>query len=92
MGHRRTPQSDSGLDNNWYYVATGSGNVEIADRFIDSITARFSLLASHPNMGRKRDHDLRPGIRSFTLGEYVIIYRIQDDDIVILRGARHESG
>jgi plasmid stabilization system protein ParE len=34
---------------------------------------------------------LRPGLRSFSVGEYVIIYRIQDEDVVILhvmRGSR----
>ena len=34
-----------------------------------------SLLASYPNLGRARDEDLRPGLRSFPVGEYVIIYR-----------------
>ncbi len=31
--------------------------------------------ASYPNLGRARDEDLRPGLRSFPVGEYVIIYR-----------------
>jgi plasmid stabilization system protein ParE len=35
-------------------------------------------------MGRSRDEDLRPGLRSFPVGEYIIIYRIEDDDVVIL--------
>jgi toxin ParE1/3/4 len=89
MGHRRTPQADSDLDDIWYYVATKSGNFDVADRFIDSITDRFFLLASHPNIGRARDEDLRPGLRSFPVREYVIIYRvIQDEDVLILRVLR----
>jgi hypothetical protein len=32
MGHIRTPQADSDLDDIWYYVALRSGSVEIADR------------------------------------------------------------
>ncbi|MBI1790015.1 MAG: type II toxin-antitoxin system RelE/ParE family toxin [Acidobacteria bacterium] len=52
MGHRRTPQADSDLDEIWYYLAYKSGSVEIADRLIDSITNRFFLLARHPNIGR----------------------------------------
>jgi len=55
MGHVRAPQADSDLDDIWYYVASKSGSVEIADRFIESITSRFSILASHPNIGRARD-------------------------------------
>jgi toxin ParE1/3/4 len=88
MGHRRTPQADSDLDDIWYYVASKSGSLDIADRFIDSITDRFFLLASHPNIGRARDEDLRPGLRSFPVGEYLIIYRVQDDDVLILRVLR----
>ena len=88
MGHRRSPQADSHLDSIWYYVTSKSASVEIADRLIDSITDRFFLLASHPNIGRSRDEDLRPGLRSFPVGEYVIIYRIEDEDVLILRVLR----
>ena len=35
-------------------------------------------------MGRSRD-DLRPGLRSFTVGEYVIFYIIEHEDVEILR-------
>jgi len=61
--------------------------VDTADRLVDSITGRFYLLATHPNIGRARDEDLRPGLRSFP-GEYVIVYRIQDEDVLILRVLR----
>ena len=88
MGHRRTPQADSDLDDIWYYVAAKSASLDAADRFVDSLTDRFFLLASHPNIGRARDEDLRPGLRSFPVGKYVIIYRIQDEDVLILRVLR----
>jgi toxin ParE1/3/4 len=88
MGHRRTPQADSDLDDIWYYIATKSGSLDTADRLVDSITDRFYLLATHPNIGRARDQDLRPGLRSFPVGSYIIIYRIKDEDVVILRVLR----
>jgi toxin ParE1/3/4 len=88
MGHRRTSQADSDLDDIWYYIASKSGSLGVADRFIDSITERFFLLASHPNIGRARDEDLRPGLRSFPVGDYIIVYRIQDEDVLILRVLR----
>jgi toxin ParE1/3/4 len=88
MGHRRAPQADSDLDDIWYYVASKSGSIEIADRLIDSITGRFFLLANHPNIGRTRGADLRPGLRSFPVGEYIIIYRIDCEDVLILRVVR----
>jgi toxin ParE1/3/4 len=88
MGHVRSPQADSDLDSIWYYVAIESGSVEIADRLIDSIAERFLLIAKYPNIGRRRDADLRPGLRSFSVGEYVIIYRVQEEDALILRVLR----
>ena len=88
MGHQRTPQADSDLDDIWYYIATRSGSIEVADRLVDSITDRFLLLASNPNIGRARDEDLRPGLRTFPVGQYVIVYRIEEEDVLILRVLR----
>jgi toxin ParE1/3/4 len=50
---------------------------------VASITERFSLLAAFPYAGRARG-DLRPGLRSFSVGDYVILYRIEREDVVIL--------
>jgi plasmid stabilization system protein ParE len=64
MAHRLAPAAEADLDAIWYYIATESGSVEIADRLIDSITERFFLLAAHPHTGRRRE-DLRGGLRNF---------------------------
>jgi len=37
-------------------------------------------------MGRRRDHDVRPGLRSFPVGEYVIVYRVEGADTLIEAG------
>ena len=74
--HLRAPQAESDLDEIWYFLATQSNSVDVADRVIDSITARFALLASHPYVGRRRDEDLRPGVRTFTVGDYVTAYEL----------------
>src|SRR5258705_11854483 len=90
-GFRLLPQAEAELDDMWLYVARESGSIEIANRLIDSITDRFWLLAQHPQIGRRRDHDMRPSLRSFVAGEYVIIYRIEGEDVLILhvmRGSR----
>jgi len=92
MEHRLAPEAEAELDGIWYYVAKESGSIEIADRLIDSLTDRFFLLASHPYVGRRRDDDLRPGLRSFPVGEYVVIYRVEGEDVLILhvvRGSRN---
>ena len=92
MAHRLAPQAETELREIWHYIAQESGSAEIADRLIDSITRRFYLLSTHPYAGRRRDSDLRPGVRSFPVGEYVILYRIENKDVFILhvlRGSRH---
>lgn len=91
MAHRLAPEAEAELDDIWYYVAMESRSIEIADRVVDSITDRFFLLSVYPHLGRRRDADLRPGLRSFPVGEYVIIYRIEDEDVLIVhvtRGSR----
>ena len=65
-------------------TAKESDGVEIADRLIDSIAERFLLLAQHPHVGRARDADLRPGLRSFPAGRYVILYRVTEDGGVLI--------
>jgi toxin ParE1/3/4 len=91
MPHRLAPEVETELDDIWRYIAAKSDSFEIADRVIDSITDRFFLLAKWPHLGRRRDSDLRPGLRSFPVGAYVIIYRVDAEDVLILhviRGSR----
>lgn len=84
MAHRVAPEAEAELDDVWYYVTSASGSLEIADRLVDSIADRFFLLSRYPHLGRPRDEDLRPGLRSFVVGEYTIIYRIEGEDVLIL--------
>jgi plasmid stabilization system protein ParE len=79
---RVSPQAQSDIDEIAYYVFGESGNVETAERLIDSLTSRFVLLAEYPYPGRQRDHDLRPSVRTFAVGEYVIAYRLDGDSIL----------
>ncbi len=88
MAHRLAPEAETELDDIWYYLAKESYSIDIADRVIDSITDRFFLLATNPHIGRRRDEDLRPGLRSFPVGEYIIIYQVDDEDVLILHVIR----
>jgi toxin ParE1/3/4 len=85
MPHRLSPQAETDLDDIWLYVARQSVDIAIANHLIDSITDRFFLLARSPHMGRARDEDLGRGVRSFAVGEYVILYCIDGGDVLILR-------
>ena len=84
MAHRLAPGAEVELDEIWFWTAKESGSIEIADRLIDFLTERFFVLGRHPHVGRPRDDDLRPGLRSFPVGRYVIIYRVESEDVVIL--------
>ena len=91
MGYCLLPSAEAELDEIWLYVARASGSIEVANRLIDAITDSLFLLGQYPHMGRRRDHDLRPGLRSFPTGEYVIVYRAEGADALILhiiRGSR----
>ncbi len=83
MAHRLAPEARAELRSIWNYIFKESGNAVAADSVVDAITERFYLLSQFPRMGRSRD-DLRPGLRSFPVGQYVIIYTIEDEDVEIL--------
>ena len=84
MPHRLASEAEADLDEIWLYTAKESGSAEIADRLVDSVTERFLLLAQHPHVGRARDADLRPGLRSFPVSRYVILYRVTEGGEVLI--------
>jgi len=91
MAHRVAPEAEAELDNIWYYVAKDNGSIEIADRLIDSIPRASTFWPVFRTSDASRDEDLRTGLRSFPVGEYVIIYRPEGEDALILhvlRGGR----
>ena len=66
----RSLEAEAELDEIWIHIAVESGSTEIATRVVDNIAERFWLLARSPFIGRRRDEDLRPGPRSFPVGEW----------------------
>lgn len=85
MAHRLAPRAETDLDDIWYDVAKESGSIEIANRLIDTLTDRFFRLAGFPFVGRARDDDFGPGSRSVAVGEYVIVYGVENEEVLILR-------
>jgi toxin ParE1/3/4 len=77
------------LDELWTYIAT-VGSVEAAERFVSYLTSKFLLLARNPGLGRNRS-DLRPGLRSFPVGNYRIYYRRQARGVVRILHVRHAA-
>ena len=85
MAHRISAKAETDLDDIWYFVATESGSIAVAERLIESIGDNILLLARYPHLGRSRDSEFGPGTRSFAVGDYVIVYVIEKDDVWILR-------
>jgi len=88
---RLSREAETELDAIWIRIARESDSIDIATRVVESIAERFWLLARYPYMGRRRDEDLRPGLRSFPADEYVIIHRIEEDGAVLILHVVHAS-
>jgi|SRR5579863_8094730 len=95
---RLSPEAEVELDGIWIHIARESGSTDVASRVVESITDRFRLLARYPcywpgipKMGRHPDDDLRPGLRSLAVDDYVIIHRIVADDVVLILHVAHGS-
>lgn len=70
------------LNDIWFYIA--QDNPKAADRFIRAIVSRFPKLAAIPGRGRPRE-ELTPGLRSTSVGRYIIFYRSLENGVEIVR-------
>ena len=71
--YRLSRPAKADLDRIWFRIAR-EASIETADRFVDTITARFPVLANMPEAGRVRD-DMEPGLYSFPVEDYIVYYR-----------------
>jgi toxin ParE1/3/4 len=72
----------------WHYIA--KDNLQAADRMLDRIREGFEVLARFPKGGTARP-ELAPGLRCYSVGNYVIYFRPGKTGIEIARvlhGAR----
>jgi toxin ParE1/3/4 len=86
---RLSPEAEAELDGIWIRIARESGSVDIATRVVENITERFWLLARNPYLGRPRDEDLLPGLRSFPVDDYIIIHRVEESEVVLILHVVH---
>jgi toxin ParE1/3/4 len=77
-----TAQAETDLIDIWAYIA--QDNSAAADRQLDRIEDACLRLAEFPGLGPARP-DIAEGLRYFTLGHYLILYRIVDDGAEIVR-------
>jgi toxin ParE1/3/4 len=78
----KRPEAENDLEEIWWYIAQDSPNN--ADRFLDRIQERCLSLADFPQMGTSRD-ELKAGLRSQPVGNYLIFYFPLDDGVNIVR-------
>lgn len=84
----KSAAAEEDLTEIWFQIA--EHNLTAADRMVDLFARRFEQLLSHPESGERCDR-LQVGLRHTTVENYVVLYRISQPDIEILRvvhGAR----
>jgi toxin ParE1/3/4 len=85
---KRTSQAEEDLIDIWIYIA--EDKLSAADRLLDKIDAKISLLADQPRLGPARP-DIELELRHFPVGNYLILYREIAGGIEVVRvvhGAR----
>ena len=58
--------------------------IDRAILYLDAIEQGFRRLLDHPRIGSDRD-DLRPGLRSYPVGEHRVYYRLTTDCVAVVR-------
>jgi toxin ParE1/3/4 len=66
----------------WTHIA--ADNPQAADRVLDRLEEAASRLADTSQIGPARD-DIRPGLRYLVSGSYLLLYRIREGGIEIVR-------
>jgi toxin ParE1/3/4 len=83
------PKADRDLEEQAYYYAT-EGSPELGHRFLVAAHETFTLLATQPEMGWRRQlkHPLLHSLRVFRINGFervIILYRPAPDGVEILR-------
>ena len=79
---RKTAQAEEDLIDIWLYIA--KDNPLSADRLLDSIEEKGTLLATHPQLGQERA-DIAKDYRHLPVDSYLMLYREQADGIELVR-------
>ncbi len=82
MKHIISPEANQDLEEIIDYFT--SRNIDAGERFIDEFNKKCRYLANFPNMGRSYA-DINDYLRGVPLDGYIILYRVKDSGIEILR-------
>ena len=78
-----SPKAEADLEDIWRFSAAEWSQVR-ADQYLDGLVAVFDLLLSMPGIARERT-EFSPPIRIHPTGQHLVIYRIEDDHLHIVR-------
>ena len=81
--YRLTPAALSNLDAIWDY-SVRIWSVGQAETYIRAIASDMSLLVRHPQIAPER-LEIRPPVRVYRSGSHLILYRIEDSWLDVLR-------
>jgi toxin ParE1/3/4 len=79
---RRTPRAGRDLEEIWFFVA--QDDPVAADRWLDTLEEKLSLIADNPLMGAARP-DIAPELRYHPVGRYLLLYRLVSGGIEVVR-------
>ena len=64
------------------YIA--QDNLDAALRWLDDLDQMLQLLSEHPLLGEDVS-SLRPGVRRYVIGSYLIFYRPTNEGVLVIR-------
>lgn len=82
-GYRLSPAARLDLEAIWLYGAQ-TWSMDQADRYSQTLEETFERLLANPKIARER-RDFDPPVRIHPTGSHLIIYRIEEDHLAILR-------
>jgi toxin ParE1/3/4 len=89
MSVRRTQQADDDIEEIASYISLDSPKAALS--WLEGVEAKFEAIGSSPGIGVSRP-EVRAGMRSFSFGNYLILYRKVEGGVEIVRvvhGARN---
>jgi toxin ParE1/3/4 len=81
--YRLSPRALSDLDDIWRYTAE-TRSIEQADQYIDELVRMLATIAAMPTLARECS-EFTPPVRIHPHEGRLIVYRIADDHVAILR-------
>lgn len=85
---RKTDRAERDLDNIAQWIARSSETAAL--KWLSDLDGKLSIIAQNPGIGTDRSK-LRPGVRSYAFGNYLIFFKSTKRGIDVLRvlhGAR----